>query len=66
MKLTPIKDKLENSITDKIYYDVFNKTWDSTSREILLKIDNEIYNPNWESIQEMQRRTLRNLQKYSK
>ena len=66
MKLTPISKKLHNSIRKSINLDVYDKTHNSISREIKQKIDDEIYTPNLESIQEMQRRTLRNLKNSSK
>jgi len=66
MKLTPVNKKLDNSIWNSIYSDVANKTCNSTSFEVRLKINNEIWIPNFESIQEMQRRTLNNLQYSSK
>lgn len=66
MKLTPINNKLENSIWDSIRLDARNKTSNSASWEVYWKINNEIWNPNLESISWMQQRTLRNLQNSSK
>ena len=66
MKLTPVNKKLETSILSSTSSDVRNKTYNSTSREIYCKIDNEIRTPNWESISRMQRRILNNLKNSSK
>jgi len=66
MKLTPVKDKLYNSIRKSIHWDVDDKTRNSTSMEVYRKIINEIHIPNRESIQEIQIRTLRNLKNSSK
>jgi len=62
MKLTPVNKKLDNSIWNSIHSDVRIKTYNLTSLEVRWKIRNEILIPNRESIQEMQIRTLRNLQ----
>ena len=61
MKLTSVNKKLENSIRNLIHSDVTNKTYNSTSREVYWKIFNEIWNPNRESIEDIQIRTLNNL-----
>lgn len=66
MKLTPVNEKIANSIWNSMNSDVSDKTYDSTSREVYWKIDNEIWIPNRESIQEMQIRTLNSLKNFSK
>jgi len=62
MKLTPVNKKLANSMYDSIDSDVYHKTFDSASRKVYWKIRDEIRIPNFESIEDMQRRTLENLQ----
>lgn len=66
MKLTPVNEKIANSIWNSMNSDVSDKTYDSTSREVYWKIYDEIRNPNSESISGMQIRTLENLQNSSK
>ena len=43
MKLTPVNKKLFNSIANSMHSDIFDKTYDSASREVRWKIYNEIY-----------------------
>ena len=62
MKLTPVKDKLANSIWDSIRLDVVSKTCNPTSDKIYRKIINEMCTPNLESIQDMHQIILNNLQ----
>ena len=61
MKLTPVNNKLRNSIRGSIYSNVYRKTFNSTSGKVRWKIDDEIWNPNLESISWMQQRILNNL-----
>ena len=62
MKLIPINKKLKRLINR----DVSDKTVNSTSLEVRQKIYNEIWIPNFELIESIQRRTLRNLKDSSK
>jgi len=66
MKLTPINKKLKDSIWESMHLDISKKTYNSISGEVRWKIRNEIWIPNSESIQDMQRRTLNNLKNSSK
>ena len=54
MKLTPVNNKLYNSIWKPIRLDVDNKTSNSTSWEVYRKMKVEICYPNYESISRMQ------------
>lgn len=66
MKLTPINKKLASSMWKSMHLDVYRKTFNSISDEIYEKITDEIWNSNNESIEDIQIRTLNNLQNSSK